>query len=576
MTLLVRRDDHRSNERSVRLCIAMIALGVLSCVGAACSSGGSDGDQESPELAIAAYDELDSVYPDTDPSDGVNFLRLDTPRGSRPGFIVVLATSSPTLAIDPVVEADIPATVAEMLDVPVERNTGEQGYVLGSADTPAPWAVRDAPFRIYEAIKPLHASLSGRSQYALYVQLDVGAAVRPGTHPVRLTVTSGAAHRTVTAEIEVHGAVVPSDCSHEFPSTTWINVDQIVSRHGFAEFSEGYWATLERYAAVMRQGGQNMVLLPWRVMFDRGTEPDAPPWLLAPDRIDRFVRIFADAGFCWFEGGHWATGSLLAGELRLNTGAVWGEPAAQSFVRQNFAEQLFPYLVDRGLVGRWVQHIADEPGSSTAVAYSEAARELRVAMPGIRILDAVKTHDIDPSALDVWVADVVDYQRSRDFYARLQQTGNEVWVYTLLFPGGDWVNRLIDLERVRSTYIAWSIVKFDLDGFLHWGLNQWFDYDPYERSVIPLDTLPIDLPAGDPWILYPGPGSEVYSSARWEAFRLGMEDYKLLRILEQHDPAHAARIIDAVFTDFATFEKTFQRYREVRRELIEAAEGSGG
>jgi len=548
-----------------------VILCLLTLVATACTSGDEVAPGSSPEIRLGLFDELASVYPDTDPDDGLEDMRIDTPRGAQAGFIVVVATSDPAVPIHASVDAELPAVVEEMIDVPVERNTGEQGYVLGDTETPAPWAVRDAPFRIYEAIRPTEGSLSGRDQYSLYIQVDVGEAVPPGTYPLTVAVTAGATRREIAAELEVHPATLSSDCHHEFRSSTWINVDQIVSRHGYEEFSEGYWATLEHYAAIMRHGGQNTVLVPWRLMFDRGVESGDPPWVLASERIDHFVRIFSGAGFCAFEGAHWASGNLLASELKLNTGVSWGTPEAQGFIEEVFSRQLYPYLVDRRLTDRWIQHIADEPGDSTAAQYTEATRDLRAAMPGIPILEAVKTHDIESSALDIWVPDVVDYQRNRDFYARLQEDGNEVWVYTLLFPGGEWVNRLIDLERIRSTYLSWSIVKFGLDGFLHWGLNQWFQVDPYAQSIVPLDSLPIDLPAGDPWILYPGNASDVYSSARWEAFRLGMEDYKLLRMLQERDPEHAARIVDAVFTDFATFEKDYARYREVRRELIEAA-----
>ena len=62
-----------------------------------------------------------------------------------------------------------------------------------------------------------------------------------------------------------------------------------------------------------------------------------------------------------------------------------------------------------------------------------------------------------------------------------------------------------------------------LDGFLHWGLNQ-YHADPFAQSVVDHTAAPGTenrLPAGDTHVLYPGPDGP-WSSVRFEAHRIGL------------------------------------------------------
>jgi anthranilate phosphoribosyltransferase len=79
------------------------------------------------------------------------------------------------------------------------------------------------------------------------------------------------------------------------------------------------------------------------------------------------------------------------------------------------------------------------------------------------------------------------------------------------------------------------------------------------------------LPAGDSHILYPikeGP----LSSHRFEAHRIGMEDYELLAQLKSHDSARAQKIIARVLQGFDKYSKDVAEYRIARRLLLEAVD----
>jgi len=93
-------------------------------------------------------------------------------------------------------------------------------------------------------------------------------------------------------------------------------------------------------------------------------------------------------------------------------------------------------------------------------------------MPGVKIFEATMSLSL-VGAVDHWCPQVQEYQKHRDFFEQRKKAGDAVWVYTCLAPGGPWLNRLLDQERLRQVYLGWALAKYDLAGFLHWGFNHY-------------------------------------------------------------------------------------------------------
>ena len=296
-------------------------------------------------------------------------------------------------------------------------------------------------------------------------------------------------------------------------------------------------------------------------------------------RLQRYVQLFLDRGFTRVESGHLAgrhEGQWESPRLDLNlTGSdVTTEPARAELAA--ILAEIRPALAALGVPEKvpFLQHLTDEPIDLNADAYRILAEQVRRGLPGVQIFEATMSLKL-VGAVDHWCPQVQEYQRHRDFFAARQQAGDHVWVYTCLAPGGPWINRLLDQERLRPLYIGWALVKYDLTGFLHWGLNQYrTDVDPFVQSVIPWDNGPPNyLPAGDSHIIYPGRNGPL-SGQRFEAQRIGMEDAELLRLVQQRDPARAGALIDRVLRAFDDYEKDVSAYRTVKRALLDAADSA--
>ena len=154
---------------------------------------------------------------------------------------------------------------------------------------------------------------------------------------------------------------------------------------------------------------------------------------------------------------------------------------------------------------------------------------------------------------------------------QMQKLGDKVWTYTCCAPGGPWLNRLLDMELLRPALIGWASALFRLDGFLHWGFNQYQKIqNPFEMNVIPnWGGGKNSLPPGDTHVVYPGP-KEPWSSARFEAHREGMEDFELLRLLQARNPAKAEAIMRPVIRGFDDYTKDARVLRAARRKLLQA------
>ena len=72
--------------------------------------------------------------------------------------------------------------------------------------------------------------------------------------------------------------------------------------------------------------------------------------------------------------------------------------------------------------------------------------------------------------MDIWCPTVAEYEGNKAFYTSRVEKGEKLWVYTCLTPGGNYCNRLLDMERLRQVWLGWSPMRYPhISGYLHWG-----------------------------------------------------------------------------------------------------------
>lgn len=517
-------------------------------------------------LDVSVVDELEPLYPDR---AGIELRgsRLDVPRGGTASVHVMVRGASGPVSLRLEGGQLFPQRWFRLHDVPVEENTGLESRTERFKGDVNPHVIRRAPFRVYEAMEPVRFPVDNIGAFRLEIDVPIGAPAQ--SHAMVIEVVAGKEIERLPLEVVVHEAIVPPPGRDTLGYTNWFSPSNVATYHDFELWSEPHWAMMRQYADMMAKGRQNMFWVRWPDFFENRDGE----WILDSDRLVRYVNLFTEAGLYWIEGapmagrpgGDWGSAVL---QLKLGRVLMTTEPGRAVFANQ--CSQLKAIIEANGWSDRWVQHIADEPTDVNAADYAIAATMMREHLPGVPIFEATMSRSL-VDAVDMWCPQVQAWQANQEFFDGQRSAGDQVWVYTCLRPGGPWLNRLLDQERLRQVYFGWGAAKNGWDGYLHWGLNHW-KADPFRQSVVDHPQMPNTdnrLPAGDTHVLYPGPDGP-WSGIRFEAHRIGMEDHALLTQLMKRSPGDAVNIIESVFRSADDYETNVAAYRASRRRLMEA------
>jgi hypothetical protein len=298
--------------------------------------------------------------------------------------------------------------------------------------------------------------------------------------------------------------------------------------------------------------------------------------------VDRWIEVFDKAGLArMIEGGH-LSGRLGGGydspyvlptDLIENGQIVRKEllasdPRAEQNLRE-FLRQLRVHLKEKGWLGRYVQHVHDEPHGAEMPIYRRFVHLVGEELPGVPTLDAISLRE-DISAQEettIWVPKLGTFDEGLDAIAAHKARGGQSWYYICLDPRGKYLNRFIDFPTLKVRLLPWVNYRYGLSGYLHWGGNFWTDR-PFE-NVQPDWGGGFFLPAGDDAIVYPDPEHDgVFVSLRLEVMREGIEDYELLRESARHAPERTDALARTVMPTFTEYLRNVSEFRKFERELL--------
>ncbi len=531
---------------------------------------------------VGLVDEVQELFPDSKLDPPQKRLDIDMPRNTVAGVHVMITGLRGTerIAFSVTDEAGTPTPGGRwfrLIDVPVAENTGLDRNTEKYSGMTNPYVIRRAPFRIYDPFRPVESPMTAEStSVALRLEIPVDAAEVPGIHRHRIVIAIDARIDSLDCNLVVHRAMVPPLSRSTVSYINWHSLDNICSAHHVTKWSEPFWAMLAKYARTMARGRQNAFWFLWGDYFTFDSVGNVVSF--RGDRLERYVRVFLDAGMKTIHGApmfgrrNWTSTDMLLSLRAADDKEVDAVSERGKRMLGQMAERIIALMSKNGWDGQWVQGVFDEPEDPFVDRYRELVAVLRALKPDIKILEATMTTNVS-GLVNIWCPQVQEYQANRSFFDGRKAAGDKVWVYTCLSPGGPWLNRLLDEERLRQVYIGWALAKYDLQGFLHWGGN-FHTAKPFEE-LVRFHMEGQYLPAGDSHILYPVPEGPL-SSHRFEAHRIGLEDFELLAQLKAHDAARAQRIIAQVVQGFDKYSKDVATYRAARRSLLEAVDTYSG
>lgn len=527
------------------------------------------------QTGIWLVDPLEAIYPDINELKGYSTRwSADFSQGSfAEVHLLIKAPKNSKFSLTALAESQqFDEYWSELIAVPVEENTGLDSRTEQFKGIKNPHVIRRAPFKVFEVIKPLKSSegISTDIFSAFRLSIPTGM-LSVGKHKIKIVVTGESWIKEAVFIVNVHGVDVPSLENGNFFYTNWFSLKNMEEKHDVDRWTDNWFEVLQNYANMMAHGRQNSITIPGELI---SYENEA--FLLDETRLLKFINVFREVGFSWFESPHL---------MNRGDNDDWGDPelkvalTKRRYYKENGKEDVEKivklykdFAVKNNLTENWLQHISDEPTATQSKCYSDISKQIKSIFPEIKIMEATNDRDGLIGAVDYWCPLINDFQENEIFFRTREKEGDKVFVYTCLIPGGSWLNRTLDMEHIRQVYFGWGAAHYNTLGFLHWGLN-YYVADPFTQSVVhhpAHGAAPNNfLPAGDTHILYPGEKGPL-SSIRFESHRIGIEDYELLEQLKTLNNSLAEKEISKIFSDYKTYSTSLKKYRKVKRKILKA------
>jgi hypothetical protein len=344
----------------------------------------------------------------------------------------------------------------------------------------------------------------------LWIELDIPADAAPGDYKGELTVKGKSGMTALPVSVHVRAFRMPEE-RHQRVIQWWD-----FPGRGFENLKPGtdeYWEFLTQCCKFLRSFRQTDVRVEWGLI---GRTADGKGW--DTSLFEKYAETAFNAGMqvVQFAGAGRHTKSVVEPDSRTETveDNLGRLAAVQKVVER------------RGWQGRVLTSLADEPFIYQEESFRESLKRMRDVAPSVGVIEAVETDDIGD--LDIYVPKLSHLNLWWPRYEELKREGRTVWFYTCCHPTGRYPNRFLDQPLVAARELHWISYLYDLDGYLHWGLN-WFapNEDPYTEK----GSTPWVLPPGDSQVVYPGKKGWV-GSLRLSAMRDGLQDYEYLWTLE--------------------------------------------
>lgn len=521
------------------------------------------------ELVCAWFSSLAKILPDG-PAPAPCCSRGETLRGGRFNFqLMLFSRSMHNRQAEIRVETDLPCpvTVRECGLTPVAFN----GFSPCDRDV-----ISSRSGLFPDRLIPLRdhsVRIIIRRQTGLWLTADIPSDCPPGRYSVRLHFTvypddcDEECRRTQKTEyfsspvfhLEVLPPVLPPQ---RLKVTQWFHPDCLAAVHHVPMWSEEHWAVMERYLHNAAEHGMNMILTPLfslilNVMPGQRREltqlliisRKKGRWQFDFSRFDRFVALAEKCGLQYFEISHLFSqwGAAFAPPVEadgrlLFDGTTPGDDPEYLGLLEALLPELTVHLKKLGIADRTVFHCSDEPGRAHAEKYRNAMRFLRRHLPEdrFRILDAINDSAVcRECGIDTPVPLTVQLHRFRGMKLP------ERWTYYCCAPTRKASNRFIHFPSARNRIIGVLLWKYQVDGFLHWGYN--FYFEALSRHVLDPEKDPTCgdfYPPGDGFLVYPGQDGGPDDSIRHEVFLEALQDFRALDLLASLlSPARVRRLL---------------------------------
>lgn len=454
-----------------------------------------------------------------------------------------------------------------LLPVYVKRNADKgyngKNYLIKSGEF-ANFSARMAPFNVFDVLEPIENTIVPNKQgiTALYFKWNTKN-LCAGQYKGVLILSDATEKIEIQVEINVFDVKVP--VRETLRITNWFYPEHICKRVNIQPWSEEHWLYIQKYGKIMRENRQTDFIL-WRTFFEDYDYKNGK-YVFDFSKAERYIKMYLSMGFSYIEGPiiiyrfDYHSPEFY---VKINGENVHAVSKKGIKFLTDFFESWYAFLKKNGWENICVQHIGDEPGEHCLPEYTILSELVHKCMPGVNVIEALAS-PIFKDTIDILVPKSIEFLNHLEDFNEIKKN-REMWYYTCCDPGGEFLNRLLDQELIRSRLLHWANYIYDFKGYLHWGLNCYAYNDIFEGAA---DEERGDgpVPGGDTHIVYLKE-DKVLSSMRLEMMRLGSEDYELLRMLAKKDEKTAEIISNKIIRSFDDYTKNSEYFENVYKELL--------
>lgn len=529
------------------------------------------------QLTLKQISSLEKIRSATDLNNSKEIFQLQALAGERVSYQISMSTGFPALRnIKVSLESDLKPYITlysvknVVMDMPATDLAEQEDYI-----TLEPGVMPDLlmPLTEQEDTSTICSSAS-----TLWVRTDLPKDIKPGIYSITVTCQFRIQNLypgsvSTTMQLEVLPAVIPDQ---KLIYTRWFHADCIANYHQTGVYTEAHWTLIEKYIEAAVDSGMNMILVPVHtppVDTEFGTtrtcvqlvdiEKKGEQYLFNFEKFSRFIEISRRKGIKYFEIAHMFSqgnskysANIMVTENNIKDYMFGWKVEADSPKYTAFLQQYIPAicsrLVKEGIADQTYFHISDEPKLYTMDAYKRASDLIRPLLGGLKTFDALSNYEIYEKGLVE--CPVTGVNHIHDF---LPHPVPNQWTYYCCGPQHTFTNSFMAMPSSRTRIIGFQMYRYDIKGFLHWGLNFYssagsgYALNPYTST-----SCEGYFPSGDPFILYPGRDT-VYGSIRSAVFYEALQDIRICEALEQFIGRDAVvQMID----DAAGYTLRFDKY----------------
>lgn len=545
-------------------------------------------------LLTKAVSALEKPFADQSISEFEERDHLTALRGERVSFQLIY-----TYKMDDVEKREwvlyhpeISGPLAPYTTLSAVRNVGVQKPCVGTPETRADKNyLRTKPGLYPDILTPLGVGNKFVSASdllnSIWIDIDIPAdTALSGKQTLTVDIIKnkdGSKVATHTYEVDILPVKLPEE---KVLYTQFFYQQSISGYYQIPDYSARHWEIMENYLTVARREGMNTLFTQLSLIKVTKTAPCK--YRVNLSRFKRFLEMGNRLGYLCIEISHLFTAGNCAyastgygyyedGKYKNFAGISATDPEVTAYLRAVLGA-IIRYMKKYDDDKRLIFHVADEPAADKIENFRAARATIADLIDPYEGVDAIYgTSDA-----------IAAYYKEGLIRCPSPETPHvehfcslgveKLWTYYCCGPTEKYSNRFIAQSSPVTRSIGMQMYKYNIHGFLHWGINYYGGGDCGGMTLPYIDQSAQNwVSAGDSFTLYPSMSGVPYESIRAVIMQEALQDIRAMQLCESlySKEAVVAAIEDAFgkelhFDTCAQDIETMERIRETINEMIRA------